>query len=294
MAISRNELTGAAFVICAGMCWGTTGTIQALALQDAPSVTVGGMRAFSAGVILLTWTLARKGKSFFSGHWNIPGVFIAALGFVLYQLTFFSSLRLTGVAIGTMIALGSSPVTAGILGRVIFAERLSRRWFIATALAVLGCSMLALGGSKGPLSVNFFGIALALAAGFSYSFQGVGLRFASRGNKDPFDVSTAVIAIGGVLGLPWVLSNDLTWLLKPSCALAVLLLGVMSTILPYLFFTAGLRRISMGKAYTLTLSEPLTAWMLSTVVLGESLTVIGMSGVAVLFLGILILAFEQK
>lgn len=285
----NNTLQGMLCVLCAGMCWGTTGTIQAYAPAEAASLTIGAARVIFSGIILMAFALARKGRSLFDDGWSKMGVFWAAFGLAAYQLTFFSAVRLTGVAVGTMVAIGAAPPVAGAFGYVFFKERLSWRWLISTILAVAGCSLLIIGGG-GSLEVGALGVLLAFCAAFSYALEGVGLRLIK--NKDPYDVIALVSAVSGLMALPWI--GDISWMASPRGAFCITMLTIFSTILPYTLFTIGIAKISLGTAYTLGLSEPLTAWFLSAVLLGESLSVIGLTGVAMLFGGILLLALNKK
>lgn len=288
----RDELKGSLLVLAAGMCWGLTGTVQAFAPAGASPLTVGAARVTAAGIIMALWAFFRQGRSFFSGSWNFKGLFIAALGLIAYQLTFFSAVKLTGVAIGTMIAIGSSPAMAGILGRIAFKERLKPRWYAATVMAVAGCSALALSGGTDGIKISILGIFLAFSAGFSYALEGYGLRLAA--GRTPFETITAVTVLSSLMGLPWLIIGDVSWIAEPSGFAAVMTLALVSSVFPYCFFASGLKRITMGKAYTLSLSEPMTAWILSSLLLGERLSFVGIAGVLVLFSGIILLACDQN
>lgn len=291
MKISKNTLKGTLCVIAAGMCWGTTGTIQAFTPNGASSLSIGAARVVFAGVVLLIYMLIKKRGGLFRGGWSVKGVLLAAAGLAAYQLTFFSAVRLTGVAVGTMVAIGSAPPVAGIFGRILFKEQLPWRWYAATILAVTGCVMLVLGGNTGTLSVSVLGVFLAFSAALSYALEGVGLRLIKR---DPYDVIAVVSAVSGLMALPWLLAGDISWMLEPRGALCMALLTFLSTIIPYTLFTIGIQNIELGTAYTLSLSEPLTAWLLSTVLLGERLSWIASLGVGILFCGILLLACNKN
>ncbi len=282
-----NRLKGTLCVLAAGICWGTTGTIQAFAPKDASSLTIGAARVVFSGLILIIYALMKRRRSLFDGAWSVKGVLIAAFGLAAYQLTFFSAVRLTGVSVGTMVAIGSAPPVAGAFGYFFFKERLPWRWYAATVMAVAGCSMLVLGGGKGSVSVSFLGVFLAFCAAASYALEGLGLRFI---HKDPYDVIAVVSAVSGLMALPWLVTGEIAWMAEPRGAFCMLMLTFFSTIIPYTLFTVGIQNIQLGAAYTLGLSEPLTAWFLSAALLGERLSVTASVGVAVLFAGLLLLA----
>ena len=286
-ASSKEKLTGTLCVLAAGICWGTTGTIQAFSPSGASALTLGAARIVFAGAILFLWAFFTKRKAICKGKWSRKGVFLAAAGLAAYQLTFFSAVRLTGVAVGTMVAIGAAPPIAGAFGYFFFGEKLPWRWYAATAMAVTGCALLIAGGSGAKITIGIAGVALAFAAAFSYALEGLGLRFIRR---DPYETIAVVSVVSGLMALPWLIAGDLSWMLEPRGALCIALLTLFSTILPYTLFTIGIQNISLGTAYTLGLSEPLAAWVLSTSLLGEQLSVTATTGVGILFAAILLLA----
>ena len=149
--ILGNESAGALAILVGGILWGTSGTAQALLSPMVVSpMAVGAMRLGVAGVLLLLFSFVRRGTSVFRGAWPWLACIPAALGMALFQICFFSSLRLTGVAIGTMVAVGSAPIAAGIFGRIFYGERLTLRWGIATLLAVAGFA----GQIRGPAAAG--------------------------------------------------------------------------------------------------------------------------------------------
>lgn len=273
-------------VIAAGMCWGLTGTLQGLAPQGASSLTIGSARMASSGFFLLLFMLAKRDFSIFRQRWDVPGLFIAALAQAAYQLFFFSAVRLTGVALGTMIAIGASPAIAGLLGRFFFKERLPMTWYISTVLAVAGCAMLIFGG--GGLRVDFPGCILALGAAVSYTFVGVGLR--RVGNRDAVQTATFVFTIAGAAMLPLLALSDTSWIASLHGLSIVLVISIVASILPLMLFTAGVQKIPLGRAYTLSLTEPLTASLLAVIVLNEQMSALSAAGAALVFVSIYILS----
>src|SRR4051794_40780331 len=89
-----------------------------------------------------------------------------AIGVCTYQLSFFAAVKLTGVAVGTVVAIGTGPAAAGVLGRLVNGERLTRRWAFATLAAAGGVALLA---GDGGGTVDPGGIALAATAGAGYA-----------------------------------------------------------------------------------------------------------------------------
>lgn len=277
-------------VLAAAVLWGTTGTSQALAPAGAQSSVVGTMRLLVGGATLLIWVLFRDG---FSAVRRFPlrATLLAGIGVAAYQLTFFAGVARAGVAIGTIVAVGSAPVMAGILGWLVHGERPARVWYIATVLAVTGNYLLVLG--NGTANVNILGIVLALGAGAAYA----GYTSASKVvlmDGHPPDVAMAVIfSLGAILLLPTIFGANLGWIITLRGELVVLHLGVIATGVSYMFFARGLRLTPVATTVTLSLAEPFTAALLGIFLLGERLTLQSLGGVLLIFAGLAILSVKR-
>lgn len=284
--VTDNGKGGALLILGAGLLWGTTGTAQALAPAGVNSVSLGALRVAVGGLCLLIIAFSRgsfRGITF----WPLLTTLIAAFFVAAYQLTFFAAVATTGVAVGTMVAIGSSPIAAGLLGYFIRQERLGLRWMIATALAVAGCSALAAG--SGSLQVSFAGVLLALGAGFAYAAYTVSIKGLLDAVKE--DAAIAVVfSVAALLMAPLLFFFDLKWALEVRGMAVILHLGLFATGLSYLLFARGLKRVKVGTAATLSLAEPLTAALLGVVILGERLATVQFAGILSIFSGIILLS----
>jgi len=93
---------------------------------------------------------------------------LAAASIALFQGLFFSSIRLTGVAIGTVATIGSAPVFSGVIEWLIWKTRPSAVWGLATLMAIIGCFLLFM--NNGEEAVHIGGFGQALCAGLSFAF----------------------------------------------------------------------------------------------------------------------------
>ncbi|MCY9414525.1 DMT family transporter, partial [Bacillus haynesii] len=59
-------------------------------------------------------------------------------------------------------------------------------------------------------------------------------------------------------------------------------------------FTTGLAKVPASTAVTLSLAEPLTASLLGTVLVRESLPLVSWAGIALLLLGIFYISYQPK
>ena len=276
--------SGALLVLAAGVLWGTSGTTQALAPAGVSPSSIGAMRLVVGGGFLMLLALVRGG--FGTGRWPLFGTLLAGTCVATYQLCFFAAVHRTGVAVGTLVGIGSSPVIAGLLGMVFRGERPGRRWMVATLFALAGCGLLVGGGGR--LSADPVGILLALGAGASYASYTMAIKGLLPG-RTPDAVMAVVFCLGALLLSPFLFTADLHWIAAPRGIAVVLYLGIVVTALSYWLFARGLRSIPVATAVTLSLAEPLTASLLGIVLLGERLSPVALWGIPLLFAGLAVL-----
>ncbi|GIK56464.1 MAG: EamA family transporter [Chloroflexi bacterium] len=274
------------YVLLAAVLWGTTGTAQALAPAGTLPLAVGAARLAIGGGALLLWAWGR-GRLADGRAWHRRPLLLGAWAVAAYQSFFFAGVGRTGVAVGTMVAIGSAPVIAGLWQWGVGGVRPSIRWVAATICAVAGCSLLALAGGKA--TVNMGGILLALGAGGSYALFAV-MTKELLADHAPETVTAVVFSLGAVFLLPLLFFVDISWLARPSGLLVAVWLGLGATALAYLLYTQGLAQTPVTTAVTLSLAEPLTATLLGIFLLGESVTVPILAGMALVFGGLALLA----
>lgn len=281
---SASRLPGPWLILAAAALWGTTGTARALGPADADPLGVGAVRIIIGGTLLgvVAFGLRRANLR----RLAVGPTIIAAVAVALYQLAFFSSVAIIGVALGTIIAIGSAPIVTGLIS-AIRGERPSRRWYVATGAAVVGVTLLAYPGAEGALDGR--GVLLALASGTGYALYATAAKDLLRTNP-PLSVMAAAFAGGAVLLLPVAARTDLRWLGEPGGLPVALHLGIVTTAIAYTLFGRGLALVPTATAATLSLFEPLTATTLGLIVLGERLTSIQILGAVAILLGVAVIA----
>lgn len=287
-----HRLTGGALpILGAAVLWGTTGTASSFAPDGAHPAAIG-----SAGLVLgglLLFLVGRGSTALVTGsdartRWTLLLGAVAVAG---YPLSFYPAVANAGVAVGTVITLGSAPVFSGLLAWCVDRTRPTARWVAATVAAVIGCAVLVLGPelTGAASSTNALGVFLALVAGFSYALYAIIAEKLIRRGHTSGAVMGTMFAGGGVLVLPVVLATGTAWLATVSGALVALHLALFTVFLAYWLFGHGLRHTSASTATTLSLAEPAVAAMLGVALVGERLPVVSWSGLVVLALGLAVL-----
>lgn len=281
-------------VLAAATLWGTTGTSQALAPASASPLAVGALRLAIGAAALLGVAALRGGLGRRTFVVARGPILVAAIGIATYQLAFFSGVRLAGVAVGTLVGIGSAPIFAGLLAWGVEGRRPSARWFLATGIALVGCALLAVPSTASGVSpVSLPGLLLTLLAGAAYAM--LSLAGQRIGARVPPDAGMAMaFALGTVLLLPVLVTQDLDWLAEWPAVPVMLHLGVLATAVPYVLYLRALRTVPVASAVTLTLAEPLTAAALGVLLLGERLSPLGYVGVGCLIAGLALLVAPAR
>ena len=275
-------------VLLSALCFGTTGTAQALGPHASPAA-VGAARVLVGGFLLvLVARFPRRAPA----PWSARAVLAGAAAVAGYQLTFFPAVHETGVAVGTVVALGSGPVFAGFLGRVVRHEPLTARWSAATAFAVAGVIVLVAAWSAAHVRPG--GVVLALGAGLCYATYTVAAKGLLAAGHAPEAVMARIFGIGALGLFPVLIFNQPGDLASAGGVALAIYLGAIPTALAYVLFARGLRHLPAGEVATLTLAEPLTAAALGAVVLGERPGVLALGGVALVLTGLAALAIPLR
>lgn len=269
-------------VVCAAVLWGTTGTAQALGPDGASSIAVGAARSVVGATVLVAIAAARGRLRSGAAALDRKPLLLAAAATAAYQLCFFGGVRLAGVAIGTVVGVGSGPVWGGLLGWLGRGERPGRRWVVATSLAIAGAALLAGAAGNDGDQVDPLGIVLALGAGLTYAAFALWSKDLTD-DHDPDLVMTWVFAVGAVILLPVGLWAGIGPLVSVDGGLMVAWLGIGSLAVAYLLFGRGIAGVTVATATTLSLAEPLTATILGITVLDEHLTGTAIAGMVLVF-----------
>lgn len=285
-----EKTSGSLLVLAGAILWGSNGTAQALGAAEAQPLVLGVLRILIGG-LLLSLPAHIYSKSFPTFK-PFSSVFLAAISAVLYQITFFSAVKLTGVSVGTIVGIGSSPIFAGIVAWLIRGEKPGVRWYFATFAGVGGTTLVAL--STGMNSVVMTGVLLALASGLSYAFLAVFMKNTFQKRSDTVTATGEIFLLGGLLMLPLLFTYDLSWTKQADGAAIILYLGLVTGALAYYLFSKGLQNVTVATAGTLTLGEPLTAGILGVLILGEQLNLRGWGGICLLILGLIILTIPTR
>lgn len=274
-------------ILIAAMLWGTVGTAKTFAPPGVDSISIGAMRLLVGGLVLLI-VAGLMGKMTLKG-WPLKTVLLAALSMALFQPFFFNAVSLTGVAVGTVTAIGSAPVFSGMIEWIIFKTKPAGIWWVSTLLAVAGCIILMFNSSA--VMVDPLGILSALGAGISFAGFTI-LNSKLVRSHHPIASAAVIFSVSALMLSPFI--YDSSWLFEPDGLFVALHIGVLATGLAYYLFASGLKNVKSSTAVTLSLAEPLTASLLGVFLVGEILDMWSWAGLIMLLVGIALLVLQSR
>ena len=292
--VRANELLkGMLAIVVASFLWGTTGT----AAQFAPEISPLAIGAFAMGIGGVLLCLSAR-KSLVEDARILlakPLTFLFGSACVaIYPLAFYSAMRLSGVAIGTVVSIASAPLFAALLEYFLSKRPVSLKWFISFIFGALGIGLLAMGKAEGVLELStfnnnqIFGVTLGLIAGLTYA----GYSWAAK--QHIYTGVNSKSAMAGLFGCAAIVLLPSLWFTGQNLfANAIhtsvsLYMAVVPMFLGYLLFGYGLRTTEASKATLITLIEPLVATLFAIFLIGEVFKPVGWVGMTLVCLCLLI------
>ena len=291
---------GVAAVVIAAAVWGTTGTATHFA-PGVPAVVFGAV-TFGLGGLALAATGGRGVARALADRSTRRWVLVGAGSLVVYAVAFYAGLADAGVALGTTVAIGSSPVFAGLVEWAADGRRVTVRWGVATAVSTAGMVVVTLARPAGPAVAVGPGLVWALLAGLTYAVYSwavsSGVRAVPDGPSGAAGTGRGVVgAVFGLAAVPLVVLA----VVVGGAHLAVvgdwpvfLYLALVPTALGHSLYAVGLRSVRASVATLLSLLEPVVAAVLAVLVVGEHLGVVGWAGIALVVVGLALLGLPER
>lgn len=292
-AHSHNTRQNGVFaILLASFLWGTTGT----AASFAPEANPMAIGAFAMGIGgLLQALLARRHviHDWPTLRTNPALVLSGALAVAIYPLAFYSSMRLAGVATGTVVTIASAPLLTAIIERLFGNHNpMDRRWFVSLMLGISGILLLTYRGEPDePLSANGqhgLGVILGLVAGFTYAlYSWIAVRLIQRGVRSQAAMAGLFIPASLIL-LGSLEFTGQQLFASQNASIAVWYISLIPMFIGYVLFGYGLRQIDASGATLLTLFEPVVAAFMAVFVVGETIAWYGWLGAGLIGVCLLI------
>lgn len=291
---------GLVYLAVAGVAWGTAGAAASLVFRDSDM----GPAALSfwrcvGGLLLLAAARALRRTPATAPYetWGRRVVRLGVLGVSLavFQTAYFTAVRVTGLAVGTVVTLGAGPVLIAVGARVLLGERLGRGGVLSVAGALGGLAVLVLGG--GGATVRPLGVLWALASAAGYAVMTLLTRWFGRhgGGGGGLGTTVGTFAVASLALLPLGVAEGLV----PHTGHHLVVLGLLGyiasvpTALAYALYFAGAAVVRSAAVSVIMLLEPVGAAVIAVALLGEELTAATVVGTALMLAAVTGLAVAE-
>ncbi len=255
----------------------------------APVFLSAELSLVAALAVLLPLQLARRQELLRLTAREIKFMFLQALfGIVLFRVFTLYGLRFTS-AIHAGIITSASPAVMAVFAALFLKEHLSWRRGLGIVLVIAGLCTINLYGLKMSSGTGFLlgnllvGAAVACEALLTIFRKSAGARTSSITN------TTVLVALSLLLLAPFALLDLRAFRLAAIDSLgwlSLLYYGAVATVIAYILWGAGALRIPANQTGLATAVMPISAVVLSTLILKEELSWIHVAGCTAVVAGI--------
>jgi probable blue pigment (indigoidine) exporter len=252
--------------------WGSTYIVTTELLPAGYPITASALRALPAGLLLLLIV-----RQLPKGEWWWKSALLGAFNFTIFQtMLFISAYRLPGGVAATVGAI--QPLIVLVLARFFIGNPIRPLSILAGLAGIAGVALLVLTPHA---KLDMIGILAGLAGAVSMAF-GTVLSRHWQPPVSPLTVTAWQLTAGGVLLVPIALAFEPTLPpLTPNNWLGFLWLGLVGGAFAYIIWFRGISRLEPAAVSPLGFLSPLMAVILGWILLGQQLSVLQMTGMAV-------------
>lgn len=241
-----------------------------------PSSFISFARALTGSIFIALFML-------FSGHGldkksvlkNLKLLIPSGIAMAFNWICLFEAYRFTGVAVGTLCYY-MAPVIVVVLSPVFLKEKLTAINVTSVLAAVVGAVLIS--GVVSGSAKSAKGILLGLAAAALYSTVVMINKFVK--NLSPIETTFVQLSTAAVTMIPYILLTEdvTTFVFDKRSVIFTLIVGVFHTGIVYMIYFSSVQKIPAQTTAVFSYIDPVTAIILSAVVLGERLDAVQLIG----------------
>ena len=287
-------MKGSILIIIAASFWGSMGIfVRNLSTFGFSAIQIVSIR-ISLAALFFALILLVKDRS---GFKILPRDIPLFLGLGFGSILFFTVCYFTAITIMPLstaaILLYTSPIWIVLMSAIFFREKMNCKKLVALALAFAGCVLVS--GISGE-GITPKGLLIGLGSGIGYGLYSILGTVALR-RYSPYTVTTYTFLLAAIGSL--FICNPADMLSKFSAAsnstnliLFCFLTALITAVIPFLFYTLGLRTVEASKAGILATLEPMVATIVGITCFSEALTLFSGTGIALILAAAVVLNWK--
>jgi len=235
-------------IVTAVFLWGANFNLGAVVLESLPTLTAAGSRFLISAALMILMIVWRKEWQAYLRALRHPLVLLTGFfGIGCFNLLFFFALSLS-TPINTALIMAATPLMTVIVAFLWTGERPTLRAKMAIPVALIGVVGVILGGAPdAPLDATW-GDLLMVLANLSFAIYSLIARkvFPVGG---PLPDATAMVTVGAIMtGIAALFAGVPEHLPTVRSVVAMLAMAVGGSVLTYVFWNEGVRRIGASRA----------------------------------------------
>ncbi|VVB89771.1 EamA-like transporter family protein [uncultured archaeon] len=282
----RDAFEGRGEIIAAGVLWGFAG-IFAKMIHGMSAQSIIFYRVTFAFIILLIFLSITGNLKKIRLKDKKAYLVLFSMLQLATMLAYFITIIKASVSVAVLL-LYSAPVYVTVLSPLLLNERSTKKGIIALVLSIAGILFI-VDPEKIGFSLQSAGIIAGILSGIAYAFQIITSKYISKSYPGytqafwSFLIASLILLPAGLVPES-VVSGNIIYLI---------LLAIFPTILAVSLYFNGLAKIRAANASILGLIEPVSAVILSVLILNEKLTLLIIIGGALILSGAALVARDR-
>jgi len=284
------------FILLAGILWGCMGLfVRPLNRYGLSSWDIVFLRAILTTVFMLIILFLYDRsllRIMIRDIWCFLGTGLFSI--VFFNLCYFKEITMTSLSVAAIL-LYTAPAFVMVLSAFCFREKLTRRKLFALALSFTGLIFVTgVIGDAGKLTLP--ALLTGLGAGLGYALYSIFGRYALERGYHSFTISfyTFLFAAFGTVGFSHPARIFRVAAQSPGNLVLVLTFALVSTVIPYIVYTIGLKAVENGKASIIASIEPVAATLNGILFFHEKLSAGTLIGIVLVLSGIVLTSLPIK
>lgn len=286
--MSNKTTTSVIMILTAATGWGLIGVFsRPLSAAGLNAMQITGIRSLIV-VIGMGVFLSVKDRSLFrirlKDFWMFLGTGLFSI--IFFNVCYFLTIEQTTLAAASIL-LYTAPCFVMLMSALFFKERVTVQKLAALVLAFAGCILVS--GFAGG-EIRTVALLTGIGSGLGYASYSIFGKVALK-KYESFTVIFYTFVVSSVCLLPFIRLPEMFSICFQTTGtlFEALGLGIISTFMPYICYTGGLKWIEAGKASVLAFAEPMVATIAGIVIFKETLHFKNALGIALIFLAIVLL-----
>lgn len=289
----NSRRSAASLVLSAAVLWGFIGIsvrpLGGFGLTTADLTFVRSAAVFLSALVMISASDVKYLHIRLSDLWIFLGSGVLSIAF--FNACYFMTQQIMTLSLSSVF-LYTAPFFVIILSAAIFREPITKVKLFALAAAFVGC-VLSSGALSAGSGLSAKGAAAGLCSGFGYGLYSIFGRLAMK-RYSSLTYMLYTFFIAAAVTLPFADVRRIAEVGAQGGGIYLLMFAFIFTVMPYMLYTMGLKKMSAGSASVLAYAEPMTATAVGLVFFGEKPDLAAVIGIAMIFFAVVVLYYRSE